>query len=167
MAEMVIGQPLFTGTNGIDQGCEIMKVLGTPTNDELRAMNPNYPRNYNFSPTIAKLRWSDVLLNKTDVDGCDLVDQLVRWDPATRLPPAHCMLHRFFDPLRAAESSPIKTALFNFLESELWFCTASEKEKLVPTWYREQQENLKKGQIETEASVPSMSKANSESVAAT
>lgn len=135
MAEMVLGQPLFTGNNGIDQGCEIMKVLGTPTNDELRAMNPNYPRNYNFTPAISKLRWSDVLKGQTSADGCDLIDQLVRYDPAARLPPAHCMLHSFFDQLRTAENPSVPTPLFDFLEDELWFCTASEREKLVPAWY--------------------------------
>merc|ERR1712187_452253 len=118
LAEMIIGQPLFAGANGIHQGVEIIKVLGTPTNDDLRAMNPNYPKDYNFRPALAKIRWEDVLRNRTSDDGCDLVDHLVRFDPNARLPPKYCMLHRYFDALRASELNGITTPLFNFVEDE-------------------------------------------------
>jgi glycogen synthase kinase 3 beta len=96
LAEMIIGQPLFTGQSGIDQACEIMKVLGTPTNEELRAMNPNYPKGYEFKPKISKLDWNVVLKERANADGCDLVSQSVTWDPFARLPPMQCLLHRFF-----------------------------------------------------------------------
>jgi glycogen synthase kinase 3 beta len=42
MAELMLGQPLFPGESGIDQLVEIIKVLGTPTRDQIRMMNPNY-----------------------------------------------------------------------------------------------------------------------------
>ena len=42
MAELFLGMPLFPGESGVDQLVEIIKVLGTPTRDEIRAMNPNY-----------------------------------------------------------------------------------------------------------------------------
>lgn len=42
MAELMLGQPLFPGESGIDQLVEIIKVLGTPTRDQIRTMNPNY-----------------------------------------------------------------------------------------------------------------------------
>ena len=38
----MLGQPLFPGESGIDQLVEIIKVLGTPTRDQIRTMNPNY-----------------------------------------------------------------------------------------------------------------------------
>merc|ERR1719162_2944197 len=34
-AEMLLGQPLFTGKDGIDQLVEIIKVIGTPSQKEL------------------------------------------------------------------------------------------------------------------------------------
>merc|ERR1712227_732368 len=58
-AEMLLGQPLFTGTDGINQFVEIIKVLGTPSPEELRAMNPNYPV-YEFTPKIAPHPWEKV-----------------------------------------------------------------------------------------------------------
>ena len=42
MAELMLGQPLFPGESGIDQLVEIIKILGTPTRDQIRTMNPNY-----------------------------------------------------------------------------------------------------------------------------
>ena len=42
MAELMLGQPLFPGESGIDQLVEIIKILGTPTRDQIKTMNPNY-----------------------------------------------------------------------------------------------------------------------------
>jgi glycogen synthase kinase 3 beta len=44
MAELMLGQPLFPGESGIDQLVEIIKVLGTPTREQIRTMNPNVSR---------------------------------------------------------------------------------------------------------------------------
>ena len=41
-AELLIGTPIFPGSSGVDQLVEIIKVLGTPTKEELKSMNPNY-----------------------------------------------------------------------------------------------------------------------------
>ena len=40
IAEMVLGQPLFPGGSGVDQLVEIVKILGTPTREQVVAMNP-------------------------------------------------------------------------------------------------------------------------------
>lgn len=37
-----MGQPLFPGESGIDQLVEIIKVLGTPSREQIKTMNPNY-----------------------------------------------------------------------------------------------------------------------------
>lgn len=42
MGELLLGQPLFPGESGIDQLVEIIKVLGTPTREQIELMNPNY-----------------------------------------------------------------------------------------------------------------------------
>lgn len=42
VAELLLGSPLFPGESGVDQLVEIIKVLGTPTREEIHAMNPNY-----------------------------------------------------------------------------------------------------------------------------
>lgn len=42
MAELMLGQPLFPGESGIDQLVEIIKILGTPSREQIKTMNPNY-----------------------------------------------------------------------------------------------------------------------------
>lgn len=59
-AELILGQPIFPGESGVDQLVEIIKVLGTPTRDELMAMNPNYTE-FKF-PQIKPHPWHKVIL---------------------------------------------------------------------------------------------------------
>ena len=42
LAELLLGQPIFPGDSGVDQLVEIIKILGTPTREQIREMNPNY-----------------------------------------------------------------------------------------------------------------------------
>lgn len=58
MAELMLGLPLFPGKTGVDQLVEIIKILGTPTNDQLQAMNPNYTE-FKF-PSIKPHPWAKV-----------------------------------------------------------------------------------------------------------
>ena len=51
-------QPLFPGESGVDQLVEIIKVLGTPTREEIKCMNPNYTE-FKF-PQIKAHPWHKV-----------------------------------------------------------------------------------------------------------
>ncbi|CAN6453113.1 unnamed protein product [Victoria cruziana] len=62
LAELLLGQPLFPGDSGVDQLVEIIKVLGTPTREEIKCMNPNYTE-YKF-PQIKAHPWHKVRLYK-------------------------------------------------------------------------------------------------------
>ena len=42
IAELMLGQPIFPGESGVDQLVEIIKILGTPSREEILAMNPEY-----------------------------------------------------------------------------------------------------------------------------
>jgi hypothetical protein len=42
MAECLLGSVFLRGESGIDQLVEIIKVLGTPSREEISMMNPNY-----------------------------------------------------------------------------------------------------------------------------
>ena len=42
IAELMLGQFLFQGASGADLLVEIIKVLGTPSRDQIYKMNPNY-----------------------------------------------------------------------------------------------------------------------------
>ena len=58
VAELLLGQPIFPGDSGVDQLVEIIKVLGTPTREQIREMNPNY-QEFKF-PQIKAHPWTKV-----------------------------------------------------------------------------------------------------------
>lgn len=58
LAELLLGQPIFPGDSGVDQLVEIIKVLGTPTREQIREMNPNY-QEFKF-PQIKAHPWQKV-----------------------------------------------------------------------------------------------------------
>ncbi|KAK4621509.1 Glycogen synthase kinase 1 [Fulvia fulva] len=97
MAELMLGQPLFPGESGIDQLVEIIKVLGTPTRDQIRTMNPNYME-HKF-PQIKPHPFSKVF-RKADPNAIDLISKLLEYTPTQRLSAIDAMVHPFFDELR-------------------------------------------------------------------
>lgn len=97
MAELMLGQPLFPGESGIDQLVEIIKVLGTPTREQIRTMNPNYME-HKF-PQIKPHPFSKVF-RKADANAIDLISKLLEYTPTERLSAIDAMVHPFFDELR-------------------------------------------------------------------
>lgn len=58
LAELLLGQPIFPGDSGVDQLVEIIKVLGTPSREQIQEMNPHY-KEFKF-PQIKAHPWSKV-----------------------------------------------------------------------------------------------------------
>lgn len=98
MAELMLGQPLFPGESGIDQLVEIIKVLGTPTREEIHAMNPNYT-DFKF-PQIKAHPWSKVFSKRMPEDALSLVSLFLQYTPTKRVNATEAMAHSFFDELR-------------------------------------------------------------------
>jgi glycogen synthase kinase 3 beta len=98
MAELMLGQPLFPGESGIDQLVEIIKVLGTPTREQIRTMNPNYME-HKF-PQIKPHPFNKVF-RKADANAIDLIARLLEYTPTERQSAIDAMVHPFFDELRA------------------------------------------------------------------
>lgn len=127
MAELMLGQPLFPGDSGIDQLVEIIKVLGTPTREQIRTMNPNYME-HRF-PQIKPHPLSKVF-RKASPDAIDLIARLLEYSPGARLSAVEVLCHPFFDELRdpstllpdsrnpGAPPRPLPP-LFNFSQLEL------------------------------------------------
>ncbi len=66
LAELLLGQPIFPGDSGVDQLVEIIKVLGTPTREQIREMNPSYTE-FKF-PQIKSHPWQKVRTSRKDVN---------------------------------------------------------------------------------------------------
>ncbi|KAG8985908.1 regulator of ime2 [Tulasnella sp. JGI-2019a] len=98
MAELMLGQPLFPGESGIDQLVEIIKVLGTPTREQIKTMNPNYME-HKF-PQIKPHPFSKVFRPRTSPEAIDLVSRLLEYTPSARLSAIEAMCHPLFEELK-------------------------------------------------------------------
>ena len=120
-AELMLGQPIFPGDSGVDQLVEIIKVLGTPTREQIKEMNPNYTE-FKF-PQIKAHPWQKVFRARTSPEAIDLVSRLLEYTPSARITPLQACAHTFFDELREPNtrlpSGRDLPPLFNFTEAEL------------------------------------------------
>ena len=98
IAELLVGQPLFPGESGVDQLVEIIKVLGTPTRDQIASMNPNYSE-FKF-PQIKAVQMKNLFRKHTEADAIDLIKKILVYDPKNRLKPYEAMTHKYFEDLR-------------------------------------------------------------------
>lgn len=121
LGEMILGDPLFPGESGVDQLIEIIKVLGTPTKEQILSMNPRH-RNFEF-PIIAAHPWEKVFRSRANKDVIDLVSRFLQYRPHERLDAFEALAHPFFDELRDTtlrlpNGRPLPP-LFNFTPSEV------------------------------------------------
>ncbi|KAK2743102.1 regulator of ime2 [Onygenales sp. PD_40] len=144
MAELMLRQPLFPGESGIDQLVEIIKVLGTPTRDQIRTMNPNYME-HKF-PQIKPHPFNKVFRD-APAEAINLITALLEYTPTQRLSAIEALCHPFFDELRDPNTrlpnsrDPTKEVrklppLFDFSRHELSIAPGLNH-RLVPEHARE------------------------------
>ena len=134
MAELILGSPLFPGESGVDQLVEIIKVLGTPTREQIRDMNPSYTE-FKF-PQIKSHPWSKVFHKRLTPDALDLIGKLLVYSPATRCTGLEACAHAYFDELRdpatrLPNGRPLPP-LFDFSDDELSCVSPELAAALVP-----------------------------------
>jgi serine/threonine protein kinase len=151
-AELLLGQPLFPGDSGVDQLVEIIKVLGTPTREEISSMNSNYTE-FKF-PQIKACQWRKVFRSKTPEDAMEFISSTLAYAPERRVKPLEGCAHRFFDELRDPKTKlPTGNGLppmFDFTEHE-YNAKPEIIEKLVPDHLRSQLEEKNDGGGKTRA----------------
>lgn len=140
MAELLLGHPLFPGESGVDQLVEIIKVLGTPTREEIKCMNPNYTE-FRF-PQIKAHPWHKVFQKRLPPEALDLVSRFLQYSPNLRCTAWEACIHPFFDELRDPNTRlpngrPLPP-LFNFKSQELMGIPQNILEKLIPEHARKQ-----------------------------
>ncbi|KAL6531477.1 DASH complex subunit ask1 [Orobanche minor] len=152
LAELLLGQPLFPGESGVDQLVEIIKVLGTPTREEIKCMNPNYTE-FKF-PQIKAHPWHKIFHKRMPPEAASFVENTwVRLgtirSPLTLLSAGavdalglDALIHPFFDELREPKadlpSSRFLPPLFNFKPHELKGVPMETLVKLIPEHARKQ-----------------------------
>ncbi|XP_075501079.1 shaggy-related protein kinase epsilon-like [Primulina tabacum] len=134
MAELLLGQPLFPGESSVDQLVKIIKVLGTPTREEIKCMNPNY-REFKL-PQIKALSWHKMFHKRMPTEAVDLVSSLLQYSPTLRITALEACAHPFFDELREPRAclpngQPLPP-LFNFTPAELAGAPPELVRRLMP-----------------------------------
>ncbi|PRQ71414.1 hypothetical protein AAT19DRAFT_10272, partial [Rhodotorula toruloides] len=97
LGELLCGSVFFPGESSIDQLVEIVKVLGTPTREHVKAMNAHYTE-HNF-PQVQAVPLEQVSF-EVACSAIDLLGSLILYDPSRRLTAIEAMAHHFFDDLR-------------------------------------------------------------------
>jgi len=138
MAELLLGSPLFPGESGVDQLVEIIKVLGTPTREQIRDMNPSYTE-FKF-PQIKSHPWSKVFHKRLSPDALDLIGKLLVYSPEQRVTGLEACAHAYFDELRdpatrLPNGRPLPP-LFDFSDDELSGVSPELAAALVPPHMR-------------------------------
>ncbi|KAK4539018.1 hypothetical protein RGQ29_008619 [Quercus rubra] len=140
LAELLLGEPLFSGESAVDQLVEIIKVLGTPTREEIKCMNPNYTE-FKF-PHIKAYPLHKIFHKRVPPEAVDLVSRLLQYSPNLRTTALEAMVHPFFDELRDPNTClpngrPLPP-LFNFKAHELKEVSPEMVVKLIPKHARKE-----------------------------
>ncbi|KAK8968379.1 Shaggy-related protein kinase alpha [Platanthera guangdongensis] len=140
LAELLLRQPLFPGESGVDQLVEIIKILGTPTREEIKCMNPNYTE-FKF-PQIKAHPWHKIFHKRMPPEAVDLVSRLLQYSPSLRCTALDALIHPFFDELRDPNTrlpnGRFLPPLFNFKPHELKGVSMEFLAKLIPEHARKQ-----------------------------
>ncbi|CAH8625903.1 unnamed protein product [Heterobilharzia americana] len=97
IGELLLGRPLFPGESGVDQLVEIIKVLGTPTREQVHEMNPQYSE-FNF-PNIQGCSWEKLIRNRSTDTAFYILQKLLVYDPKVRMTASEILGCCFFSDL--------------------------------------------------------------------
>lgn len=117
--ELLTGTPLFVGESGIDQINEVVRILGSPTEEDMVAMNREYSKDIKI-PQKSKLPWSKVFNEHVSIpnDAVDLIEKLLVYKPSKRLQAIAICTHPLFDDVKE-NSSVLPKEMFQFTREEL------------------------------------------------
>ncbi|KAJ9540601.1 hypothetical protein OSB04_027107 [Centaurea solstitialis] len=144
--ELIFGATEYTTAIDVwSVGCVLAElllgqVLGTPTREEIKCMNPNYTE-FKF-PQIKAHPWHKIFHKRTPPEAVDLVSRLLQYSPNLRCNALEACIHPFFDELRDPNTRlpngrPLPP-LFNFKPQELKGASLELVAKLIPEHARKQ-----------------------------
>ncbi|GJX28374.1 shaggy-related protein kinase epsilon [Tanacetum coccineum] len=144
--ELIFGATEYTTAIDVwSVGCVLAElllgqVLGTPTREEIKCMNPNYTE-FKF-PQIKAHPWHKIFHKRTPPEAVDLVSRLLQYSPNLRCTALEACIHPFFNELRDPNTRlpngrPLPP-LFNFKPQELKGASLELLAKLIPEHARKQ-----------------------------
>jgi len=114
LAELLGGRPFFKGRDYVDQLNQILHILGTPNEETLaRIGSPRaqeYVRNLPFMPK----KPFPVLFPDANPDALSLLDQMLAFDPSSRISVESALEHPYLHIWHDATDEPNCPTTFNF-----------------------------------------------------
>ncbi|CAB1414295.1 unnamed protein product [Pleuronectes platessa] len=103
MAEMLLGKPLFKGSDHLDQLREIMKITGTPAADFVVKLQSQDAKNYIRSLPKVPKKDLDVIFSKASSDAVCVLEKMLLLDPERRVSASEALDLPFFSEFRDTE----------------------------------------------------------------
>uniref|UniRef100_A0A0K0G053 Glycogen synthase kinase 3 alpha (inferred by orthology to a zebrafish protein) n=1 Tax=Strongyloides venezuelensis TaxID=75913 RepID=A0A0K0G053_STRVS len=120
-AELITCEALFSGVDSIDQLSCIIKTMGTPTKEDMIALN--YNNSKRPLPHIAGPNWPKLLIRNSTPDCLDILSKLLTYNPTKRPKAYEILLDPYFeslvDPNVTLNTKFEMPKLFNFTSMEL------------------------------------------------
>ena len=114
LAELLGGRPFFKGRDYVDQLNQILRFLGTPSEETLsRIGSPRaqtYVRDLAFMPKVPFQR----LFPNANPDALDLLDRMLAFDPSSRISVEEALEHRYLQIWHDASDEPCCPTTFDF-----------------------------------------------------
>lgn len=142
MGELILGKPLFFGNCASDQLVEIIKILGTPNDEDFLSFKSGH-KNLKL-PQVKPITLQKLIKNYSSQESIDLLGKLLQFNPQKRIKLCNALLHTYFDDIRnlnvfkdegngdSTLTLPYITNCFNFTKEELLHFTVEERKILVP-----------------------------------
>jgi glycogen synthase kinase 3 beta len=104
ISELVLGRPMFPGATTSDQLVEIIRILGTPTKDDICSMNP-YFKDHKF-PDVKPIPFEKLFKNRIIPEHfLDLLSKILVYNPQKRLTAEKALEHAYFDEIKKIEKN--------------------------------------------------------------
>ena len=104
ISELVLGRPMFPGATTSDQLVEIIRILGTPTKDDICSMNPHF-KDHKF-PDVKPIPFEKLFKNRIIPEHfLDILSKLLVYNPQIRLTPEKALEHAYFDEIKKIDKN--------------------------------------------------------------
>lgn len=129
VAEFFLGVPVFRGSSSLDQLVEIVKVLGAPTQEDIKAMNPSHTGKVRV-PKVSKAKTVAGIFKNVKNGGTvtplaiKCMEKWLQWKPKARPTCMQSLADPWFNEMRELSKKPLPDGvpypvLYNWTEGEV------------------------------------------------